>query len=809
MTELLEDIRHALRTLRRDPLLALTAAATLALCIGANTTVFSLVDSILIRPLPYPGSDRIYWIDEHIGPTENLSIAADYYSLREHNRVFKDVGVFDPLTLNWTGIDKPEQLDAAEVSASFFRVMGTQPALGRYLAPAEEGPKAPAVAVLSYAFWRNRLGADPNIVGKTIVLDRRPTTIVGVMPQGFDYPKGTAVWKPWPSDESSQRARSPRAGMLVVNILARRNPGVTDPEFRAELNRLTAAIHTEYPKGLMEVLSRMAITAVPLHQLLTGDLRPALLVLSGAVGLILLIACVNLANLLLARATTGQRELAIRLAIGSSRGRILRQMLTESLVLALPGGIAGIAIAVFAVDLLNATKPAVLLRYPAISLDLRVLAFTFALTLLTGLVFGMAPAIAAMRVNVQETLKATAQTQSIGRGLARFRRLLVAAELAISLVLLIGAGLLARSFLNLAKTDLGFVSDNLLTLRVRLAPAQYTTAQSQQRFWDDVVEHLKLLPEVRDVALSSNIPLVSEFYGGLGGFQVAGRPPLPIAQRPQVKTSFVGSDYFRTLGIPLIGGRVFDSRNRYRSQDEIVVNEAFARKIFPGEDPVGRIILNGPNTEIRWSIVGVVGNARAAELGAEPPPLIYRCACAGGPLMAVLIRTKGDPRAAVPDVEAQVYSIDHNQPVFDVKTMNERVEAALSPQRFELLLIGIFAGLAIIMASAGVFGVMSYLVTRRTREIGIRMAMGARPRDVLKMVIGESCVLIMLGIVAGLAGAWALTRYAQSLLYGVAPLDGPTFALTPVVLAAAVLAATLGPALRASRVDPTKALRDE
>jgi putative ABC transport system permease protein len=484
-------------------------------------------------------------------------------------------------------------------------------------------------------------------------------------------------------------------------------------------------------------------------------------------------------------------------------------MLTECLILALPGGAAGIAIAVFAVDVLNATKPVVLLRYPAISLDLRVLAFTFALTLLTSLVFGMAPAIAAMRVNVQETLKATVQTQSIGRGSARFRRLLVAAELAISLVLLIGAGLLARSFLNLARTDLGFVSDNLLTLRVRLAPAQYATPQSQIRFWDDTIERMKQLPSVRDVALSGNIPLSTDFYAGLGGFQVAGRPPLPMAQRPQAKMSFVSANFFRTLGIPLISGRIFEPRDGAGSQDEIVVNQAFARRIFPGEDPVGRTILNGPNPEIRWTIVGVVGNARAAELGAEPPPLVYHCACQGGPLMALLIRTNGAPQAAIPDVEAQVYSVDRNQPVFDVKTMNERVEAALSPQRFELLLIGTFAGLAIVMAAAGVFGVMSYLVTRRTREIGIRMALGARPGDVLRLVIGESCVLIGLGIVAGLLGAWALTRYAQSLLYGVAPLDGPTFALTPLVLAAAVLAATLEPALRASRVDPTKALRDE
>lgn len=808
MAEIIHDISLALRGLRRDPLLALAATVTLAVCIGANTTVFSLVDSILIRPLPYPGSDRIYWVTEHIGPTENLSIAADYYSLREQNRVFEDVSAYDTLTLNWTGIDKPEQLDAAQVSASFFRVMGTEPALGRYLAPEEEGSAAPSVVVLSYAFWRNRLGADPLIIGKTISLDGLANTVIGVMPQGFDYPKGTHIWKPWPSDPLSQRARLTTRPMRIVNILARRNIRATEPEFAAEMNRLTAVIRAEYPKDLEGFVKNMAITAIPLQQLLTGDLRPALLVLSGAVGLILLIACVNLANLLLARASARRRELAIRVALGSSRGRIMRQMLAESMVLALPGGVAGIAIAVFAVALLNAAKPGVLLRYPAITVDLRVLAFSVALTLLTGFLFGMAPAIAAGRVDVQDTLKATVQTHSGGRRAARFRRLLVIVELAVSLVLLIGAGLLARSFLNLSKTDLGFASDNLLTLRVRLAPAQYTTAQSQARFWDDVVERLRRLPVTREVALSSNVPLSTDFYGGLG-FQVAGRPPLPTTQWPQARASFVSPTFFQTLGIPVLQGQIFDPRDGAISLDEIVVNEAFAQKIFPGEDPVGRSIVAGANADIRWSIVGVVGNTRGSDLGAAPAPLIYRCACAGGGLMALLVRTNGAPQAAISEVAAQVYSIDRGQPVFDVKTMKERAEAVLSPQRFELLLVGTFAGLAIILAAAGVFGLLSYLVIQRTREIGIRMAMGARPSDVVRLVMGESGVLTGLGIVAGLAGAWALTRYAQSLLYGVAPLDGPTFALAAVMLAATVLVASLGPALRASHIDPTTALRDE
>jgi putative ABC transport system permease protein len=812
-----EDLRYALRGLGRDPVLALAATATLALCIGANTTVFSLVNSILLRPLPYPGADRIHWVSERMGREHmETGVGADYYSLREQGRLFEEVAAYDTLTLNWNGIEKPEQLDAAQVTPSFFRVMGQQPWMGRYLAAGEEGRKAPAVAVVSYAFWRNRLAGDPHAVGTTITLDRLPTTIVGVMPQGYEYPRGTQIWSPMPMDEASQRPRSAMRPMRIVNMLARVKAGVGEREFETEMARVTAAIRAEYPKDFETAgfLKGMAITAIPLQERMTGDLRQALLVLTGAVGLVLLIACVNLANLLLARASTRRRELAIRLALGSDRGRIMRQMLTESLLLALPGGLAGAGLAWLTVWLLDVAKPAMLVRYPPVSMDLRTLVFTFSLTLLTGLVFGMAPALSAARIEIQETLKSGGSGQSSGPRAARLRKGLVVAELGVSLVLLIGAGLLARSFLKLAHTNLGFDSDRLLTLRVNLTGPRYAKAEGQMRFYDDVLERVKQLPMVRTSSVTTDLPLSGEArpYQG-AAFQVQGRAPLPRAQRPQTNITVVSREFFHTLSIPLESGRAFDSTDTGKSPDAVVVNRAFARKIFPGEDPLGRRIVMGGGDSPARTIVGVVGSIRGSALGAEPAPLVYRCECQGGndflTRMALVVRTTGPPRNAVRDVAGQVYAVDRNQPVFDVKTMEERLEDATASQRFQLLLIGTFAGLALLLAAAGVYGVMSYLVTRRTREMGIRMALGARPEDVMRQVMRENLTLVCIAVVAGLGGSWALTRFLETLLYGVTATDPPTLAIAPIVLAVTVVLASLGPARRAARIDPMTALREE
>jgi putative ABC transport system permease protein len=812
---LFQDLRYAFRGFRREPMLALVAMLTLAICIGANTTVFSLVNTIILRPLPYPDSDRLYWLSERMGRDQNeISIGADYYSLGEKNQVFNDVAAYDTLTVNWTGMEKPEQLDAAQVTPSFFRVLGTQPLFGRYLAQREQGTKAGAVVVLSYSLWRSRMASDPEVLGKTITLDGLPNTVIGIMPQGFDYPKGTNIWRPLPMDEAMERPRLVTRPMRLISMLARLKPNVSAKQLDTDLNRLASIIYREYPKDFKTAgfLDGMKIVATPLQRRMVGDLRPALLVLSGAVGLVLLIACVNLANLLLARATARQRELAVRMALGSGRARIVKQVLTESIALAAPGGLTGILIAFSAVAALNAWKPLVLQNYPLLSLDVPTLLFTVGLALLTGLVFGTAPALAAAGINVQDGLKSTGHMQTGGRKTTRFRHLLMVAELAVTLMLLIGAGLFARSFIKLARVELGFSPDQLLSLRFNLTGSRYAAAESQARFYDDVLDRIRHLPQLRHAAVSTDLPLTGERPFSGANFQVTGRAPLPLAQQPQAEISVVSPDFFRTLSIPLRAGRIFDSRDTSRSPDNIVVSETFAKKIFPGENPLGQRISLG-HDPVHWTIVGVVGTSRGRELGAESAPLIYRCICQGGDpflsRMYLVVKTTTDPRQLVRSIEDQMYQVDRNEPVFDVKTMRERLTDSLAPQRFHLLLIGIFAGIAVLLAAVGIYGVMSYLISQRTREFGIRIAMGGRTDHVLGLVLGETFTWSLAAIVAGLAGGWALTRYLGSMLYGVTAVDPITFTMMPILLAAVAITASLIPALRALRIDPNTALREE
>jgi putative ABC transport system permease protein len=825
-----DHLRYAVRALRGRPALLLAATTILALAIAANTTVFSVVDSVLLRPLPYPESERLYWVGEHFDRmmSTGVSVGADYYSIREENHVFEDVAAYDSLYVNWTGGDTPDQLLATQVTPSFFRVMGARPMLGRYLAPGEEGSKAPAAAVLSYSFWRGRLGSDPHIAGKTIAIDGLSVNVLGVMPQGFDYPHGTQIWRPLNMDEAAQRPRLSSRPMRLVEIVARLKPGIGPTALATEMARLAHNLRGEYPADFNTAgfLKGFEVEAVQLQRRLTGDLRPALLVLTGAVALVLLIACVNLANLLLARAGGRRRELAIRLALGAGRAGIIRQMLLESVLLALPGGAAGIAISAIAVAALNRYKPLILDRYPAIQVDLATLGFTIGLTLLTALLFGIAPALSASGVRVLDALKSAGHTQSGSHGAARLRRFLVVAELGVSLVLLIGAGLLARSFLKLAEVPLGFSADHLVAMRLNLTSRRYASGAAQMSFYNDVLDRIRRLPMVRSAAISTDIPLSGgRAYSGMM-FQVEGRAPLPMAQRPQADGAMVSPDFFAVMGIPVKAGRIFDEHDAYRQTSQamidrgndphgaaaaIVVNDAFARRIFPGEDPIGRTILTGQNN--RSTIVGVVGGIRGSSLGAEVAPLVYSCACGTGnrflSRMAIVVRTNGDAESAIKPIEGQVYAVDGDQPVSDALTMEQRLAASLAPQRFQLVLVGAFAILAILLAAAGVYGVMSYLVTCRGREIGIRIALGARPADVARLILREAAWLSALAIAAGLAGGWELTRYANSMLYGISPLDGPSFALAPLVLVLAVLCATAGPAYRAFRVDPIAALQEE
>jgi len=815
-------IPYAIRSLAREPLLVLSATVTLAVCVAANAVVFSIANSILVQPLPYPEAERIDWISERSGPAhEDIGTAPDFYRLREGNRVFEEVAAFNSLLVNRTGVERPEQLAGAQVSASFFRVMGMRPMLGRYLGPEEEGSKAPPVIVLSHDFWRSRLGGNLHIVGTRMAVDRLPRTIVGVMPPSFDFPRGTQVWLPFPLDEASQVPVTAARPIFTASLLARRRPGVSAAEVEMDLNRLTYLIRAEYKVFPTKFRWDLVIGATPLQQHLTGALRPALLVLSGAAGLVLLIACVNLANLLLARAGGRRRELAVRLALGAGRGRIMRQTLVESLLLATPGGVAGIGISWLGVGLLNYAKPAILARYPPISMDLPVLAFSLGLTLAASILFGMAPAVSAAGTRLHGALKSAGMTLVGGRGAARLRKLLVVAELGISLVLLIGAGVLARTFLKLAHTNLGFREDHLLTLRVRPIGG---FNQDYSRFYRSVLERLQRLPMVESAALLQDIPLGDEDFYSSGRIRVWGRPAPPFVDRPIVHNTLVSPEFFRTMAVPLKRGRIFDAHDSvppagaFRtnfgaiSTAPVVVNQAFARKIFPVEDPLGQRVIFGPDSNsVTWTIVGIVGDVRGSALDAAPPAMVYRCAWEGSSVFRAgfVLRTAGDPKAAVRAIEEEVRAEDRDQPVFDVKTMEERRAAALAPERFQLALIGSFAAIAMLLAAAGVYGVMSYLVGLRTREIGIRAAMGARPADVLSMVIGETMILVAVASGIGLGCAWALTRYVRSMLYGVTELDATTFGVAPILLVAVVLIACIAPARYAAHIDPIGALREE
>jgi predicted permease len=804
--------------MRRDFVLNVTATLTLAVAIGAGTTVFSLVDSILIRPLPFANPDRIYLVSERMGPNPvEIALGPDYYSLRERKHVFAEAGAFDTTTVNWTGIDRPEKLDVTGATPSFFAVLGTRPLMGRTFEEAEQGSKAPPLVVVSYSFWRARLNSDPGVLSRTLRLNSLPYRVIGVMPQGFDYPQGTQIWRPLLMDDASQRPRSAMRPVLIVNILALARAGLSAVQLRAAMPEVTRSIRAEYPPEFANTgfLDNMTISAQPLRQRITGDIQPALYALSAAVFLVILIACTNLANLLLARGAARRRELAVRLALGASRMHVARQLLAESCRLAIPGGAAGVLLAFAAVSVLNAAKPSVLVRFPEIALDLRTLAFTVTLTLLTALAFGMAPVFGAIGIELQEALKSGGHGQSESRAASRSRSLLIVAELAVSLVLLIGAGLLARSFLNLSHVDLGFPSSHLLTLRVNLTGPGYREGSAQQRYYDAALAGMQAIPGVAAAAVSTDLPLSTGRPFQSLAFQVAGRPPLPTNQRPMTALAIVSPGYFRALGVPLRSGRVFDTSDRDRAPDAVLINEAFARKIFPGENPLGRVIVHGPQgKEVHWTIAGVTGNVRANDLGAEPVPLVYRCLCQQGDnrflsRMNLLVRTTGDPKTITRAVESRLYAVDRDQPVFDVKTMDERVAASLAPERFQLWLIGAFAAMALLMAAAGVYGVMAYLVTRRTREIGIRVAIGAQPAQVQRLVLRETATLAAVAVLAGLAASWWLTRYLRSMLYGVTPLDITSFATAPLILLAVALAASLLPARRAATIDPLTALRED
>jgi predicted permease len=822
MNTLWQDLRYGVRTLLKKPGFALVAVITLALGIGANTAIFSVVNAVLLRPLPYDQADRLVYLSERHPKFERMSISyPDFSDWRAQNQVFEKIGVYNFGDYNLTGSGEPERLRGGRASADLFAALRVRAALGRLFTNEEDQPGAPAVTVLSHQLWQRRFGGNPNILNQALTLNDRSYTVIGVLPPGFRFGGRTELWVP-AGQLAAQPAWQQRGNHPGLRGIARLKAGVTLEQARADMDAIAARLEQQYPDSNKYV----GVRIIPLLENYVSDVRRALWVLLGAVGLVLLIACANVANLMLARAAARQRELAVRVALGASRWRIVRQLLTESLLLALVGGALGLLLAQWGVDLILAFSADSLPRTDEIRLDNYVLSFTAAVAILTGIFFGLAPALQASRTDVQEALKETARGTTGGRH--RLRQGLVVAEVALTLVLLIGAGLLIRSFYRLQQVNPGFVDENVLSFTISLPEQKYPDENQWLNFYQQVSERLRALPGVQTVSLTSRVPMGGNDWQT--GFRVAGQPPPPPGQGHSMEVTLAGPDYFRVMGIPLLRGRYFTEQDNRASLNEaqlrglnqrqrirvglqtIIVDEEFARRHWPNEDPVGKQVLwgQGPN-EPPLTVVGVVGRVKLYSPN-EPAGFVQgyfpflQLPDSG---MSFIVKTTLDPEQLVTAARQQVQAVDPNQPIYDFKTLMQLRAESVAPQRLNLLLLGLFAAVALALAVVGIYGVMSYAVEQRTHEIGLRMALGAQTRDVLKLVVGQAMKLALLGVALGLLGAVALTGLMKNLLFGVTATDPLTFAGVALLLALVALLACWIPARRAAKVDPLIALRCE
>ncbi len=815
METLWNDLQYGFRRLLKSPGFTLVAILSLAIGIGANSAIFSVTNALLLRPLPYKDAERIAILWNR---SPGLNIERDWFSLGQYldikleNHVFEQVAATIDASYNLTGQGNPERLEGAKVSSSLFPLLGAKATLGRVFMPEEDEKGKPLTVILSHGFWQRRFGGDGNVLGKTLTLNDQNYAIVGVMPAAFSLSKEIMptvngiekadVLLPLPLSETDRTKR----GGEDYNIFAKLKPGVTVAQAQAEMDTIAEQMKRQYPENY-PANGGLTFSVVPLLDQVVGDIRLALYVLLGAVGFVLLIACANVANLLLARAAVRQKEIAIRAAVGASRTRIIRQLLTESVLLALVGGLLGLGIASFAVEALRVFGSANIPRLQEIGVDARVLAFTFFISLLTGIVFGLVPALRASRVDLNEVLKDGAR-HSVGSGHHRTRNLLVVAEVALSLVLLIGAGLLIRSYYRVQTANPGFTPQGVLSLRLSLPMTRYATPESVYNFYKQLDEKVKALPGVQFVGTNYSLPL-SSTSAAWGPITIEGYVPKAASELIISNERFIGPDYLRAMGIPLVKGRQFDERDIKGAPEVCFVNEALAARFWPNEEALGKRIQRldkGP-----WrTVVGVVRDERGIALEKEPPLSVYY------PIEQLTIRTRffvartaADPMQTTQAITKVVQSLDPELPVYDVSTMEERLQNSLSQRRFAMLLLGVFALVALVLAAIGIYGVMSYWVSQRTHEIGIRMALGAAPRNILQLVIRQSLLLVSIGIGIGLMGAVALTRVMASLLFGVSATDGLTFMLISLLLGGIALLASYLPARRATKVDPMIALRAE
>ncbi len=808
METLWQDIRYGARMLVRTPGFTAAVVVILAVGIGANTAIFSVVNATLLRPLPYPHPEQLVQVKREVTKDSQREVsdsikAAQFLTWQRENRAFAALAGYNRTEVTLTGGERAERVACGKVTAGFFSLLSVPLSQGRVFLPGEDQAGAPPVVVLTYGLWQRCFGADPAIIGKTVLLDERSHTVVGVLPADFQFVESYAIYVPLVLNQDPAPSRAGVAiafGPSEPFVIGRLKPGIDPAQAQADLDALFQA--TAEPGQQSRVL------LVDLHEQVVGSAKLSLYVLLGAVGFVLLIACANVANLLLARVAGRQREMAIRAVMGAGRWRIIRQLLIESILLALLGGTGALLLTCAAMSLLRAFSAANLPPFASIQVDRWVLAFTMLIAVATGLVFGLVPAWETSRVHLAESLKEGGRGTTQGRSSQHLRSVLVASEVGLALVLLIGATLLARSLLILHGIDPGFRPDRLLALTVHLSPSRYPRPELQVGYFEEVLGRLSAIPGVEAVAASATPPLSRAVRGG--NILVEGQPVAPkFDPEAFVSCDMVSPDFFRVLGIPLRSGRFFTVQDRRAAPAVVIINESLSRRYFRDENPIGKRIKGGGGSE--WlTIVGVIGDVHQFGVAEKIRPQLYQPYLqAGFPRMSIVVRAAGDPLRLAASVRSQVESVDREQPVFDIQTLEQQLSSQMAPRRTKMTLLGTFAVLATVLAAVGIFAVISYTVAHRTHEIGVRAALGARGCHILKLVVKQGLILTSVGVGAGLLASLWLTRYLASMLYEVKPADPLTFGVVTVLLMGVAMLACILPAWRAARIDPMAALRGE
>jgi putative ABC transport system permease protein len=805
MGTLLQDLRYGFRMLVKSPGFTLTAVLALALGIGVNSAIFSVINAILLRPLPYANQEQLVvltQINQKKGLDQVPVSPPDLADWKSQSHAFSNMAAYrsgSSASFNLTSGAEPERIQGAFVSADLLPLLGVQPFKGRNFTADEEKSGGNPVVIISHGLWQRRFGSDPDLVGRSLTMNGVSYSVIGIMPPSFQFPVQPDKVELWvPLSLPNQMAESRMAHML--RVVARLKPGVTEEQARSEMNTIAQRLQQQYPESNTD----MGIAVIPLLEQIVGNIRTALYILLGAVGFVLLIACANVANLLLARATARQKEIAIRTALGASRLRLIRQLLTESVLLALLGGALGLLLAMWGLDLLVAVSPNNIPRLKDVGLDGWVLGFTLLVSLLTGIIFGLTPALQASRTDLTESLKEGGKS-SAGLHRSRMRNALVVSEVALALLLLIGAGLMMRSFMRLRQVNPGFNPEQTLTMRIALPDAKYKEDYQVHSFYQQVLQRVASLPGVQSADVVTSVPLSGQQTRL--AFEIIGRPAAP-GELLDADYRAVSAGYFRTMSIPLIKGRFFTDRDTQESPGVLIINEAMARRYWPNEDPLGKHLNVGPAPH---EIVGVVGDVKQMGLDAGTDAEMYEPYLqAPWNALTLVVRTNNaEPKNLAAAVTHEVHAVDKDQPVSNIKPMDEIVSESVAQPRLYMLLLNVFAGVALLLAAVGLFGVIAYSVTQRTHEIGIRMALGAQQSDVLKLVVGQGMLLALLGVGIGLLAAFLTTRILQTFLYGISSVDPLTFIIGAVVLSTVAFLASLIPARRAIKVNPMIALRYE